>query len=609
MKKSVLKRILTTIIVVTMLSTTAFASFSDVNATTYSWAIEAINSMADAGIINGYGDGTFGPEKSISKLEGLSLISRILGCNDEDNEYVTSEAMVLYEETIDSYDLSFGQKELSYLLFKGVIDEEELEDYVADGSAGDGLKRYEVAVLLTKALDGERNLASSAALDYTDASDIPAAAKKHVKYVTDNGLMNGMGNGEFSPNTNVTRAQAAVVLKKLQNMTSYQFRSGTVSEMNLNTGNISIKSDDGSVYSHSIMQNVILRFEGKEITKKDITTGSIASITYKDAQLYAIDFMASAADSMVNGVLSSVSTNNDVTTINVKPFEENSITPSSEAKSYKLASDVVISYNGETAAKTALKNGCMVALNIKGGKVKTIDIADKTTYISGTITDIIVSPVFKIVVTDKDGYTDEYMFKDVVTVTRGDKSADASALAKGDMVSLTLEYGIISKVVATTKTNTKTGSVSGIYISDSPELTVTIEGSKETYPISLNATYVIPGVDNPNIYSLRTNTLVTLTIESDTIVKIAATASSESKTITGTVMSVTPAANVFQVSYTDPSLAITQTDSVVVGDKTTIIDTNGKTKKVSDLTIGNTVTIYGTIGSGVIAATTIMIVN
>lgn len=605
MKKGIL-RIFAAVVVVCMMTTTAFASFADVDPNKYSWAVEAIDSMADAGIINGYGDGTFAPEKSISKLEGLALISRILGCNDAENEYVVDEAITIYEDILAEYDLSFGQKELSYLLFKGMLTEDELSGYIADGSANDGLKRYEVAVLLTKAMDGDRNLASSPALDYKDASDIPASAKKHVKFVTDNGLMSGMGEGVFSPNTNVTRAQAAVVLKKLQNNTSYQFRSGTVSEMNTVTGNISVKADDGSVYSHSIMQNVILRFEGKEITKKEITVGNLASITYKDAQLYAIDFITSEADSEVSAVLASVATKNDVTTIGVKPFENNSIVPSEEVKTYKLAADVVITYNGESVNKTALKSGSMVSFTVKGGKVKTISIFDKITNVSGTITDIIISPVFKIVVTDKEGYVDEYMFKDIVSVTRGDKTADVSALTKGDLVSLTLEYGIISKVVATTKTNTKTGSISAIYISDNPELTLTIEGSKVTYPISHNATYIIPGVDNPNIYSLRTNTLVSVTMQSDTITKITATAASESKTITGTILSVTPAANVFQVTYIDTTTGITQTDAIIVNDKTTIIDINGKTRKLTDLNIGDTVTVYGTISSGVVSATTVM---
>jgi hypothetical protein len=191
-----------------------------------------------------------------------------LGCNDVENDYIVNEAMTIYEDVLDEYSLSFGQKELSYLLLKGMLTEDELASYIASGSANDGLKRYEIAVLLTKAMDGDRNLASSPALDYKDASDIPASAKKHVKFVTDNGLMSGMGEGMFSPNTNVTRAQAAVVLKKLQNNTSYQFHSGTVSEMNNVTGNIIINKCVN-------LRNIDLNSTTGNIKTEDVTSENI----------------------------------------------------------------------------------------------------------------------------------------------------------------------------------------------------------------------------------------------------------------------------------------------------------------------------------------------
>ena len=447
------------------------------------------------------------------------------------------------------------------------------------------------------------------ALSYSDAGDIPASAKKYVKFVTDNGLMNGMEDNKFSPNTNVTRAQAAVVLKKLQNLTSYQFRSGTVTEMNTTTGIIKIKSEDGSVYSHSILQNVILRHEGSAIKSRDIVTGSLATITYKAGQLYAIDFVSSVADSTVKGVISSVKTAGNVTTLSVKVIQEGSNAPSSETTSYVLATDAAIIYNQESATKTALTNGRLAVISVKGGKAKTINVFDKTTTISGTIEDIIISPVYKLVINETNGSTDEYLLKNVVSVTRGGREASVSSLAKGDIVSLTLEYGAISKIVATTKTNTKSGVIKAIYISDSPELTISLDGENVTYPISLNAEYSIIGVESPSIYSLRTNSIVTVNIESDTIVKITTSASSETKTFTGTVVSVTPAANVFQVNFTDTATGVNETDTVVVGTKTTLIDTNGKTKRLTDVALGDTVTVYGSISSGVITATTVMIVE
>ena len=79
------------------------------------------------------------------------------------------------------------------------------------------------------------------------------------------------------------------------------------------------------------------------------------------------------------------------------------------------------------------------------------------------------------------------MFKDNAVVTRNNKSVDATELTEGDMVSLTLDYGIIQKVTATSKTSTKSGVVNEIIISSRPKLTLTIEGEDVTYPLSATA--------------------------------------------------------------------------------------------------------------------------
>ena len=160
MKKGILKTLITVVVAVSMVVCTAYAAFPDVNATKYSWAVEAINSMADAGIIKGYEDGTFNPEKSVSKLEGLVLIARILGCNDDANALIVSEANEIYSDIIGQYKVNFGESELCYLLVKGVLTQNEIDEYLTGGGAADGLKRYEVATLLTKALDGDKDLAT-----------------------------------------------------------------------------------------------------------------------------------------------------------------------------------------------------------------------------------------------------------------------------------------------------------------------------------------------------------------------------------------------------------------------------------------------------------------
>ena len=602
------KSVLSLITAGCLISTTVFAAFPDVTSQ-YSWAADAINSMADSGIIKGYEDGSFQPAKSISKLEGLVLISRILGFSDSENSAFVDEAAELYSDTFGKYPINFGQREVSYLLLKGVLTADELDDYIGDDNYSVGLKRYEVATLLTKALDAGDSLASAANLEYKDADSIPASAKKYVKYVTDQGLMNGMDDNTFSPNTDVTRAQAAVVLKKLQNKTGYTFKSGTVAEMDTVTGIIKLKDADGATFSHSLLPTVILRYDGERIAAGQIESGYYASVTYKNNEVYAIDFAPSNADELVCGALTSVNKSSTNPTIGVALLADDAIEPSSEKTTFKLASDVVISYKGESTGIGSLKTNSFVKLYIKSGKVKSIEAEDRVTNASGTIESVSFSPKFSITVTNKSGDSADYLFKNDASITRNGKSSDASQLAEGDVVSLTLDYGRISKMSATSKNTSKSGVITGILISSNPKLTLTVDGEDVTYPISTSAVYSITGSATNSIYDLRTNTVATVDIESNTITKITTTAATETLTVTGSVVSVTPAANVFQVSHTDVSTGVVQTDTVIVNSKTTIMDTNGKSRRISELKNGNNVTVYGTIGSGVLAAATVMIIN
>ena len=603
------KIVVSVVLAVCLVMTTAYAAFPDVPQDKYGWAVEAINSMADKGIVKGYEDGTFNPEKSISKLEGLALVSRILGCNDAANESFAQEAVDKYEEVLAPFELAFGEKEVSYLVAKGVIKESELEDYIGKTNYNNALKRYEIAILLTKALDAEEGLSASANLQYSDAAEIPASAKKYVEFVTAQNLMNGMDENKFSPNTNVTRAQAAVVLQKLQSKTGYEFKSGTVVEMNTVTSVIKIKDSDGQTYSHTLLPGVIYRYQGERITISEINVGYVASVTYKDGSVYAIDFTPSNADEVLYGVLTSVSTSAANPSISIATLAEDATEPSKEKKTYKVSGDAAITYNGDSVGLAALKVNSYVKINVKSGNVRAIAASDKTTTSSGIVSAIYYDPIFRLAVEDKNGDVKEYLFKDSATITRNGKNCDATDLTQGDVVVLTLEYDRIAKMTATSKNTTATGTISAILISANPKLTIRIDGEDITYPISATAEYAIAGSTTNSIYDLRTNSVVTVNVESNTITKVVSSFETESKIFTGSVISVTPAANVFQVTHADPATGVVEANTVIVNSKTTIIDVNGKAKKLSDLLVNNQVTVYGTIGSGVISATTVMIIN
>jgi hypothetical protein len=61
------------------LEKTASPAFTDVPRDSGAWYTEAVYTLADAGVINGYGDGTFRPNGKITRAEAVQLLSRFFG--------------------------------------------------------------------------------------------------------------------------------------------------------------------------------------------------------------------------------------------------------------------------------------------------------------------------------------------------------------------------------------------------------------------------------------------------------------------------------------------------------------------------------------------------
>lgn len=611
MKKSVFS-VLALVIAVCFTVQAFAATFPDVPEDKYSWASEAIKTMSDDGIIKGYEDGSFGPERTVTKLEALVLISRILGVNDKTNSEFVKNAEYLYEDKINSYDLPYGEKEISYLVAKGVIVTDELEDYISKTNYSIGLKRYEVAVLLTKAMDGDKKMDSAlTVLDYADASDIPSYARKYVQFVTDKGLMQGMEKDKFVPNYDVTRAQAAVVLYKLKNLTNYEFQFGTVSSVDTSSKIIKIKNSDGDTFANTVLTDTIIRKDGTEISIGDISVGMNAYVTYSNTSLYAIDVSDPLIDDVVYGSFVGYASNTkDGNTINIYVLGEDDTELSNDNKqSYKLADNFVVTYNGSSAAISDLKSGYYVALTVKSGKVTSVAAQDKNRTVTGSISAVTASPKFKIQITTKDGDTEEYLVGNNVTISKNGSNVSGESLFIGDNVALTLTYDRVSKVVATSKTAKKSGIISEIVISNNPKITVTIDDKPVTFALTNDVEIDINGTKG-TIYDLRNGVAATLTVESDTVTKITTTTSSATTTqITGKVESVNATLNLIQISYVDSTLGTTRSDPVYVS-KATILDTaSGKTKKIADVKTGSTVTVIGSVNTGVFVATTVVIVE
>ncbi|MDY5626449.1 MAG: S-layer homology domain-containing protein, partial [Clostridia bacterium] len=497
-------------------TTVSAAKFGDVTEQNYSWAVEAVDSMAEEKIILGYEDGTFRPAKTVTKLESLVLAARILGVNNSANKELINVFDEKYSEDIEKYDLAYGEEELVYLLGKKVISTSELADYVGNSNASQGLKRYELAVLLTKAMGAEetvkKNLAS--VLDYADESSIPSFAKKYVEYVTEQGLMQGMSATEFSPNTEVTRAQMAVVLYKLKNNAEFENISAIVTNVDPLIGVIKLKGKDDQQYGYTVKDDVALRFEGENITIDDVSIGYECVITTKKSSLFSIDFITPDVEESFRGSISSIKNNSKTGTSTIK-FNKFLDNGEKEVVEYTTSESVLVTYEGEKSTVASLKTGDYAEVTLKKGKITLISAKPKTETVKGTVKEIYTSDLgVYIKITNTDDEVVSYTAANEVSVSKsGTTDATLSDVRAGDSVSMTLEYGYITKIIATSKTSNTNGFIEEINISSSPSVKIKLNGDSKTYPLASNAVITVNGAAG-TIYDLRLSTTAKITLES-----------------------------------------------------------------------------------------------
>lgn len=170
------------------------------------WAKTSIEAAASAGWVNGVSAGEFQPNGTLTRAAFVTMLGRMAGVKDTD--YTTS----VFRDVPD------GEWYTSFVAWA-------TENGIVDGY-GDGIflpqnniTRQEMAKIMAKYLNwkGLDTTPSSEISSYpiNDLNTIGGWALEPVCFCYEQGLLNGRGSN-FAPQANATRAEACVVLCRLQ---------------------------------------------------------------------------------------------------------------------------------------------------------------------------------------------------------------------------------------------------------------------------------------------------------------------------------------------------------------------------------------------------------
>jgi hypothetical protein len=193
----------------------AFGRFCDVDED--HWAFRDIVMMRVKSVFGGYGDGRFGPQDPVTRIQLVCLALRIMGLEDEAEALDPGTADDILAAAFDDADAVPtwpGAREcLAHAYEHGLLlglCHQEQDRF----RAGDPATRLEVVVTLIEAMGlGDQALAmSEAEIDAPDADTVPGWAHGHVALAMELGLLRGDETGALGLFRHVTRAQMAALL-------------------------------------------------------------------------------------------------------------------------------------------------------------------------------------------------------------------------------------------------------------------------------------------------------------------------------------------------------------------------------------------------------------
>ena len=587
------------------------ATFSDVdNDETVSWAKSAIQSMADAGYIKGYEDGSFKPYRSISKMECLLLMSRILGAEESAYADIAANAQSVYGQTVRKYNTTYVN-ELCYLLYNGILSETDLATYASTANANTELLRYQAATLMAKLL-GVGSEAKNYAVDtptYPDDAQIPSTAKNYVEYVTAQGIMNGMASTDgsetvFSPNTSLTRAQMATLLSRMIEKIDKNTYAGTITALNSNS--ISI---DGKKYNLS--EDTVIYANGETVSLDDLAEGDSIYAVKINGHIQTIevsvltdekdDEEVAPQDTVVYAVISMLTDSAGNKKITLADSEDDSNTAT-----YTVASNCKITVNKAKASFEDLKKKDFVKATINNGKIILLDVTEEDFTVEGDLEGVEYDDddhVY-VIVTDEDGETISYVVANKgATVERDKKNSDFRDLSVGDSVKLVMKNGKVTKVVATSSTQSFTGILKEIHITADPYIVVTIDGKDYEYTFRSDAEFTISSAP-ATLYDLRRNITVNGILDGKQILSLSASSVStnEKGEFSGTITGLNSSYKVINVEDDNGNIL-----SVYYNTKTTFLQSNGNSTTAKALEKGASVSVTGSENNGIFEATIIIV--
>lgn len=606
-----LKRIISTILAVSILLTASAAALGDYPDLEGHWAKEYMEKLAERGYFTGYEDGSMRPDDEITAAMAFTLLARVFTVSEQALELIADDYMAQIEAAVSST-YQWAYEGISVCLASGVLTESEF-DLLAASIGNPIAKEYLAALFIrTMQLDEYVESLDDYEITYSDADSITSQYRPYVYVLTEIGIVEGTDKNEFGPKSNVTRAVVATMLSRALNymeknsiapfIPAYEGISqmhAVISEVGI--GYVYMNEFDGLEKMYALDSGMTVTVNGKAGTLTSSHAGCYATFWYdaKSAKIISMDIESDSSVKWAQGSLTRIGSSAYQFTIMDSTDFSSTL--------YKGNSSTSCHYNDGSVAISKLVSGTYATLKIVNDIVTEVYAYDCSYDMDGTLSAISYGSKVAMTIKNKAGETIRYYLDitDLPTIQRGSATIGIDKLKVGDSLTVTVKYCFITKITAEAQNVTVTGTISSVTYSEYGK-TITIKDSS-----GASASYL--AASNVNVWQNDNEILFTDLSVGDSISAVVyggvitdiylQNKVTNSTEITGQILGIDSAARQLIVFF-DQSLVY-----VTVPSSATIVSVSGGTIAFSKLTVGSYITAYGAYTSGTGFTATLVLVK
>ena len=238
------------------------------------WAKKEINQFISSGYVNGYEDGTFRPDNSITRAEFVKLVNKYFGFNNKEDIKFSDI------NTNDWYynDICIASK-------AGYINGYEDKTFKPNKT----ITREEVSKILVS-IKNQQDVNYDKLNKYPDKNKVSNWAKPYVEGAIEQGYLKGNDLGFLNPTNNITRAESVTILSRVAKEKP-EIKKEVKNEAPVITAKESLTLEVGQKFDTSMLnvkvsdkedKNLDVKYEGKVNT--DLAGNYTITITAKDSK-------------------------------------------------------------------------------------------------------------------------------------------------------------------------------------------------------------------------------------------------------------------------------------------------------------------------------------